>query len=216
MTTTQQATSNTSNTTTKTTFKFKVGDDLEVINKVIRVLNLTPSDYVYNAKEGIITTDKTTITKEFIQQTVKSLDFDFFSIKDNNKDYKSETITTTVPYINPASIDIAITNLHKQYKYREDISLIETKINYVDKTVTVSAKAKIKSFSNLDYKVALVLTNFSYVTSTNNKSTTSSTTEQEVAYDEIYKSIDKLIDRVGSDFNKSAPPELKTFVRLFL
>jgi hypothetical protein len=202
-------------TTTQTTnnsnqqFKFKVGDDLEVINKVIRVLNLAPSDYTYNAKEGSITTSATTITKEFIQQKVKELGFDFFSVKDNNKDYKSETITTTVPYINPASIDVAISNLHKQYKYREDINLIETKINYVDKTVTVTAKAKIKEFSKLDYKVALILTNFSYVTS--NKPTTN-----EEAYKELYKSIDELIDRVGSDFNKSVPPELKTFVRLFL
>ena len=206
MTATQQSTSNTTN---KTTFKFKVGDDLEVINKVIRVLNLTPSDCIYNAKEGTITTDKTTITKEFIQQTVKSLGFDFYLVKDNNNNHNTETITTTVSYINPASIDVAISNLHKQYKYREDINLVETKINYVDKTVTVSAKAKVKTFSNLDYKVALILTNFSYVTSTNNKSTT---TEQEAAYDELYK----LIDRVSSDFNKSAPPDLKTFVKLFL
>jgi hypothetical protein len=202
-------------TTTQTTnnsnqqFKFKVGDDLEVINKVIRVLNLAPSDYTYNAKEGSITTSATTITKEFIQQKVKELGFDFFSVKDNNKDYKSETITTTVPYINPASIDVAISNLHKQYKYREDINLIETKINYVDKTVTVTAKAKIKEFSKLDYKVALILTNFSYVTS--NKPTTN-----EEAYKELYKSIDELIDRFSSDFNKNAPPELKTLVRLFL
>lgn len=202
-------------TTTQTTnngnqqFKFKVGDDLEVINKVIRVLGLAHSDYIYNAKEGSITTSATTITKEFIQQKVKELGFDFFSVKDNNKDYKSETITTTVPYINPASIDVAISNLHKQYKYREDINLIETKINYVDKTVTVTAKAKIKEFSKLDYKVALILTNFSYVTG--NKPTTN-----EAAYDELYKSIDKLIDRFSSDFNKNAPPELKTLVRLFL
>ena len=202
-------------TTTQTTnnsnqpFKFKVGDDLEVINKVIKVLGLAPSDYTYNAKEGNITTSATTITKEFIQQKVKELGFDFFSVKDNNKDYKSETITTTVPYINPVSIDVAISNLHKQYKYREDINLIETKINYVDKTVTVTAKAKIKEFSKLDYKVALILTNFSYVIS--NKSTT-----KEEAYDELYKSIDELIDRLSSDFNKSAPLELKTFVKLFL
>ena len=96
------------------------------------------------------------------------------------------------------------------------LGLVETKINYVAKTVTVTAKVRTPTFNELDYKVALILTNFSYVTSTNNKSTASSSTEQEVAYDELYKSIDKLIDRVSSDFNKSAPSELKTFVKLFL
>jgi hypothetical protein len=226
MTAQQTTTSN----TTKSTIRFKVGDDLQVINKVISVLGLAPSDYTYNAKEGTITTYKTTITKEFIQQKVKELGFDFFLVKENNKEYKNETITTTIPYINPTSIDVAINALHKQYKYREDINLIETNINYIDKIVTVTAKAKIKEFSALDYKVVLILTNFSYVTNSStfikdvinelaqeskdrNKSTAS--TEQ-VTYDELYKSIDKLIDRVGSDFNKSAPPELKTFVKLFL
>jgi hypothetical protein len=212
MTTTTQTTSNPA----KPTIRFKVGDDLQVINKVISILGLAPSDYTYNAKESTITTYKTTITKEFIQQKVKELGFDFFLVKDNNKDYKGETITTTVPYINPASIDVAINALHKQYKYREDINLIETKINYIDKIVTVTAKAKIKEFSALDYKVALILTNFSYVSNANNKSTTSSSTEQEADYDRLFESIDKLLDKVGSDFNKSAPPELKTFVKLFL
>jgi hypothetical protein len=226
MTAQQTTTSN----TTKSTIRFKVGDDLQVINKVISVLGLAPSDYTYNAKEGTITTYKTTITKEFIQQKVKELGFDFFLVKENNKEYKNETITTTIPYINPTSIDVAINALHKQYKYREDINLIETNINYIDKIVTVTAKAKIKEFSALDYKVALILTNFSYVTNSStfikdvinelaqeskdrNKSTAS--TEQ-VTYDELYKSIDKLIDRFSSDFNKSAPLELKTFVKLFL
>lgn len=208
MTTTQQATSN------KTaTFKFKVGDDLQVINKLIFALGLTPSDYVYNAKEGTITTN--TVTKEQIERVVKVLGFDFLLGGDtSNKNYKTETVTVEKPYVNLNSVDITISALYKDYK--QVLALVETKIDYVAKTVTVTANVRTPTFNDIDYKVALILTNFSYVTTANNKSTTSSSTNEQEAYDELYKSIDKLISRVSSDFDKSAPPELKTFVKLFL
>ena len=206
MTATQQTTSDKT-----TTFKFTVGGDLQVINAVITNLDLAPSQYIYNAKEGTITT--TAITKEYIEKRVKQLGFDFLlgNNDTSNKNYKTETVTKQVSYVNLNSVDIAISALYKQYK--QVLGLVETKIDYVAKTVTVTANVRIPTFNDLDYKVALILTNFSYVTHTNNKSTT---TEQEAAYEELYKSIDKLIDRVSSDFNKSAPPELKTFVKLFL
>lgn len=210
MTTTTQTTSNTA----KPTIRFKVGDDLQVINKVISVLGLAPSDYTYNAKEGTITTNAT--TKESILEQVKGLGFDFLlgNSDTSNKNYKTETVTVERPYVNLNSVDIVISTLYKDYK--QVLGLVETKIDYVAKTVTVTANVRIPTFNDLDYKVALILTNFSYVTSTNNKSTTTSSTEQEADYDRLFESIDKLLDKVGSDFNKSAPPELKTFVKLFL
>jgi hypothetical protein len=205
-------------TTTQTTnnsnqqFKFKVGDDLQVINKVISVLGLAPSDYTYNAKEGTITTSA--ITKEFIQEQVKALGFEFLlgTTTVNSKQYKTETITIEKPYTNLNSINIAhnaVYDKYKEDKYKHGLTITETKINHLARTVTVTANIKTPTFNDQDYKVALILTNFSYVIS--NKPTTN-----EETYEELYKSIDKLIDRVGSDFNKSAPPELKTFVRLFL
>ena len=198
-------------TTTQTTnngnqpFKFKVGDDLEVINKVIKVLGLAPSDYTYNAKEGTITTSKT--TKDTITNAVKQLGFDFLLGNTSNNNYEVKTVTVEKPYINLNSINVAHQKLYAEYKQVLDIT--ETKIDHAAKTVTVTANVRIPTFNDLDYKVALILTNFSYVTG--NKSTTN-----EEAYKELYKSIDELIDRVGSDFNKNAPPELKTLVRLFL
>jgi hypothetical protein len=198
-------------TTTQTTnngnqqFKFKVGDDLQVINKVISTLNLAPSDYTYNAKEGTITTSKT--TKDTITNAVKQLGFDFLLGNTSNNNYEVKTVTVEKPYINLNSINVAHQKLYAEYKQVLDIT--ETKINHVAKTVTVTANVRIPTFNDLDYKVALILTNFSYVTG--NKPTTN-----EEAYKELYKSIDELIDRVGSDFNKNAPPELKTLVRLFL
>lgn len=209
-TTTTQTTSNPA----KPTIRFKVGDDLQVINKIISILGLAPSDYTYNAKEGTITTSAT--TKESILEQVKGLGFDFLlgNSDTSNKNYKTETVTVERPYVNLNSVDIVISTLYKDYK--QVLGLVETKIDYVAKTVTVTANVRIPTFNELDYKVALILTNFSYVTSTNNKSTTSSSNKPEAAYDELYKSIDKLIDRVSSDFNKSAPSELKTFVKLFL
>lgn len=208
-------------TTTQTTnkasiFKFKVGDDLQVINKVILALGLTPSNYVYNAKEGIITTNA--VTKEQIERVIKTLGFEFLlgPTTVDNKQYKTETITEKGPYVNINSLGLVYMNIYIRYqldKHSDRLTFIETKIDHVAKTVTVTANVRIPTFNDLDYKVALILTNFSYVTSTNNKSTT---TEQEAAYDELYKLIDKLIDKVSSDFNKSAPPDLKTFVKLFL
>ena len=198
-------------TTTQTTnnsnqpFKFKVGEDLQVINKVISTLNLAPSDYTYNAKEGTITTN--TVTKDTITNAIKQLGFDFLLGNTSNNNYEVKTVTVEKPYINLNSINVAYKALYAEYKQVLDIT--ETKINHEAKTVTVTANVKIPTFNDLDYKVALILTNFSYVIS--NKSTVN-----EEAYDELYKSIDKLIDRVGSDFNKNAPPELKTLVRLFL
>ena len=211
-------------TTTQTTnkasiFKFKVGEDLQVINKLIQVLQLVPSDYTYNAKEGSITLTKTSpMTKGFIEQQVKALGFEFLlgTTTVDSKQYKTETITIEKPYVNLNSINMAHNAVYDKYKqdnYKHGLIITETKIDHAAKTVTVTANVRTPTFNDLDYKVALILTNFSYVTSTNNKSTT---TEQEAAYDELYKSIDKLIDRVSSDFDKSAPSELKTFVRLFL
>ena len=201
-------------TTTQTTnkasiFKFKVGDDLQVINKVILALGLTPSNYVYNAKEGIITTNA--VTKEQIERVILGFDFLLGNSKTSNNNYEVKTVTVEKSYINLNSINVAHQKLYAEYKQVLDIT--ETKIDHAAKTVTVTANVRIPTFNDLDYKVALILTNFSYVTSTNNKSTT---TEQEAAYDELYKLIDKLIDKVSSDFNKSAPPDLKTFVKLFL
>ena len=197
-------------TTTQTTnkasiFKFKVGDDLQVINKVIFALGLTPSNYVYNAKEGIITTNA--VTKEQIERVILGFDFLLGNSETSNNNYEVKTVTVEKSYINLNSINVAHQKLYAEYKQVLDIT--ETKIDHAAKTVTVTANVRIPTFNDLDYKVALILTNFSYVTSTNNKSTT---TEQEAAYDELYK----LIDRVSSDFNKSAPPDLKTFVKLFL
>lgn len=200
-------------TTTQTTnnsnqqFKFKVGDDLQVINKVITSLGLTPSDYSYNAKEGTITTN--TVTKDTITNAVKQLGFDFLlgNSETSNNNYEVKTVIVEKPYINLNSINVAYKALYAEYKQVLDIT--ETKINHVAKTVTVTANVRTPTFNDLDYKVALILTNFSYVIS--NKSTVN-----EEAYDELYKSIDKLIDRFSSDFNKNAPPELKTLVRLFL
>jgi hypothetical protein len=208
MTAQQTTTSNTA----KSTIRFKVGDDLQVINKVINVLGLAPSDYTYNAKEGTITTSA--ITKEFIQEQVKALGFEFLlgTTTVNSKQYKTETITIEKPYTNLNSINIAhnaVYDKYKEDKYKHGLTITETKINHLVRTVTVTAMVRTPTFNDFDYKVALILTNFSYVIS--NKPTTN-----EEAYEELYKSIDKLIDRVGSDFNKSAPLELKTFVKLFL
>jgi hypothetical protein len=198
-----------------TTFKFKVGDDLQVINKVISVLDLAPSDYNYNAKEGTITTSKT--NKEFIQKQVKALGFEFLlgTTTVDSKQYKTETITIEKPYVNFNSINIAHNAVYDKYKqdnYKYGLTIVETKIDHTAKTVTVTANVRTSTFNELDYKVALILTNFSYITTTNN---TTSSTEQE-AYDKLYESIDKLIDRVSSDFDKSAPKELKTLISLFL
>jgi hypothetical protein len=208
---TQQTTFNTA----KPTIRFKVsnGDDLQVINKVISVLGLAPSDYTYSAKEGTITTNAT--TKESILEQVKALGFDFLLGGDNaNKNYKTEIVTVKRSYNNQRSFndayELVINALYK--KHKQVLKLVSAHIDYINETITVNAEVRVPTFNELDYKVALILTNFSYVTSAN-KSV--SFPEQE-AYDELYKSIDKLIDKVSSDFNKSAPPELKTFVKLFL
>ena len=206
MTTTTQTTSD-----KPTTFKFKVGDDLQVINKVISVLGLAPSDYIYNAKEGTITTSKT--NKEFIQKQVKALGFEFLlgTTTVDSKQYKTETITIEKPYVNLNSINIAHNAVYDKYKqnsYKYGLTIVETKIDHTAKTVTVTANVRTSTFNELEYKVALILINFSYV----NKSTI---TYEEEVYKEICDSINKLIQEVGSDFNKNVPRELKDFTRSF-
>lgn len=196
-----------------TTFKFKVGDDLQVIDKLREVLELTPLDYVYNAKEGTITTNK--VTKTYIDNRIKDLGFDFLlgNSDSSNKNYKVKPVTIEVQYINLNSINIAYQKLYAEYK--QVLGLIETRIDHNAKKVIVTANVRVATFNELDYKVALILTNFSYVVDTN-KSTRSFKVEQDVAYDELCKSINKFFDELSSDFNKSAPSELKTLVNLFL
>jgi hypothetical protein len=196
--------------TNKTVFKFKVGDDLQVINKVISVLGLAPSDYTYNAKEGTITTSAT--TKEAIQAQVKGLGFDFFlgNIETSNKNYKTETVTVKKPYVNLKSVEVAISALYTDYK--QVLGLVESKIDYVNKTVTVTANIRTPTFNELDYNVALILHNFGYHVNTDNNKSSTTSTEQ----DELYKLVDNLFDRVNSNLNNSFPPEFKTIVKLWI
>jgi hypothetical protein len=193
-------------------FRFKVGGDLDVINKLLKVLGLSSSEYIYNPIEGTITTNLRSITKEFIQQKVKELGFDFLLGNTENKNFKTETVEFKRPYINLNSVNIAIKALYNNYT--QVLQLLESKIDYVDKTVIITAKVRVKDFNDLDYKVALVLTNFSYV---------SSKTESEdfVTFSDLYNSVDKVLNRVTSDINaefdkSSLSPELKAFVRLFV
>lgn len=201
MTTTTQTTSD-----KPTTFKFKVGDDLQVIDKLREVLELTPLDYVYNAKEGTITTNK--VTKTYIDNRIKDLGFDFLlgNSDSSNKNYKVKPVTIEVQYINLNSINIAHQKLYAEYK--KVLGLIETRIDHNAKKVIVTANVRVATFNELDYKVALILTNFSYVISSN-----SSTNKQESDYDELCKSLNKMIDEVSSDFNNKAAQELKNFAK---
>lgn len=185
-------------------FKFNVGSDLSVINKVIELLELATSDYVYDAQEGTITTN--TVTKEFIHDKVKRLGFEFLldPTKIDDKNYKTETISVEKPYTCLNSINIAhnaVYNKYKQYKYKTGLTITNTNIDHITQTVTITATVRSPTFNEFDYKVALVLINFSYVNITISSS----------AEDEIYK----LINEAKTEFDKVVPEELKAFIRLF-
>ena len=210
-------------TTTQTTnkasiLKFKVGDDLQVINKVILALGLTPSNYVYNAKEGIITTNA--VTKEQIERVIKTLGFDFLlgTTTVDNKQYKTETITEKGPYVNINSLGLVYMNIYIRYqldKHSDRLTFIETKIDHVAKTVTVTANVRIPTFNDLDYKVALILTNFSYVpnasTNTFVKDLLEDLSQESKDRNEVYR----LLNEVKTEFDKVAPNEVKAFIKLF-
>ena len=203
-------------TTTQTTnkasiFKFKVGDDLQVINKVILALGLTPSNYVYNAKEGIITTNA--VTKEQIERVILGFDFLLGNSETSNNNYEVKTVTVEKSYINLNSINVAHQKLYAEYKQVLDIT--ETKIDHAAKTVTVTANVRIPTFNDLDYKVALILTNFSYVpnasTNTFVKDLLEDLSQESKDRNEVYR----LLNEVKTEFDKVAPNEVKAFIKLF-
>lgn len=201
----------------KTTFKFKVGDDLQVINKVISVLGLAPSDYTYNAKEGTIITDK--ITKESIQEQVKALGFDFLlgNGDTSDKNYKTETVTVKRSYDVQRSFndayELVISALYKDYK--QVLGLVETKIDYVAKTVTVTANVRIPTFNDLDYKVALILTNFSYVNNSSTNTFVKDLIEELSQESKDRNEVYRLLNEAKAEFDKVAPNEVKAFIKLF-
>ena len=98
---------------------------------------------------------------------------------------------------------------------RSYTDITETKIDHAAKTVTVTANVRIPTFNDLDYKVALILTNFSYVpnasTNTFVKDLIEELSQESKDRNEVYR----LLNEVKAEFDKVAPNEVKAFIKLF-
>lgn len=137
-------------------FEFKVGSDLEVINKVIEVLGLTPSEYYYNPQNNTITTNKSTVNRAFIHSKIRELECGFL-LGDSVED---DLVRIKEVYINLNSINIAHQKLYK--KYKRIVGIVSTNIDHQSNQVEVTAKIHTNKIESNDvrYKTACVLINY--------------------------------------------------------